>query len=250
MAKYKLSTVQANVLERELMLLLLGVEDTNDFVETLADEAQIPQEILKDLLPDIDNQLAIAIEGRPNMGTGNPQGVPQAPVRVAPPPQVQMPIYSAPPLQSPRYVRADEEVVAFRAAPLPPKMAMPAQKAAPAPAAVVTTAPAVAKAPEAKPRPMAALAEHSVMDPAMEALPVGEVEPKVAPQPVVPAPVAVPSVPVLPPPPVQPSPAPAGPKLRLADPVAPPAPKAFVTPPVPVRPPSADDPYREPIDQI
>ena len=246
--KFELHMDQLGVMTALTRNMLLGLVNPQEFLQGLI-EVKVPDAQARQIMQDVNEQIFMPLrEQMKKEGSVPAQAAPPAPVqrvvappapRVTPPqapvPSYAPPIYSAPPLQSPRYVRAEQEdsTAVYKVAPLPPKMTMPGS-----PAPVATPKPAVAP----KPASVTAVVEH------LEALPVGEevnskqeqeaVEPTqaISTQSSSPAP-----APVIPPA--------AEPTLRLAEPETPTPPKAFVTPPVPVRAPNADDPYREPIEQ-
>lgn len=57
MAKYGLRIDQGGVLEREIMLLLIGVEDPNEFVTTLSEEAGLSQQVINGISQDVNEQI-------------------------------------------------------------------------------------------------------------------------------------------------------------------------------------------------
>jgi len=253
--KYRLESYQEDLLTVNVLFLLLNIRSVNEVSADLAERAQLDQGTLSALTQDIQtrifapflNQVRAGVEKKE---TPVQKSAPQRPPeRVVPPVQVPTPSYSAPPLQSPRYVRVDEDSVVTKAAPLPPKVAMPARPTKTlAPIAASPIPPHVTQQ-----QSVQALPAHENRATPQKALPPAE-EPAMPPPPVRPVPEPVvtptPSDPTTPPVPARDSvPVTPEPKLRLADPVvqAPPA-KTLVTPPVPVRPPNAEDPYREPIE--
>ncbi|MFA7302446.1 MAG: hypothetical protein WC030_01740 [Candidatus Paceibacterota bacterium] len=250
--EYRLTDEQRSILQRETMLLLMGIETPSGAAASLMQEAGVEDKMIPIIMGRLNTEMFVPLRGQLQKQTSSqsagaaaaqdPLLQTQAARQTVPPPQVQLPIYSAPPLQSPRYVRAEDEVIAFKTAPPPPKAAMLTA----APTSMPPAVPAINVAAKSQSEPLRVEAA-----PERQALPVGEEVLLAAAQPALAAPQPGASVPVPAAAPAQPSLAPAEPKLRLAEPEAlAPQPKVFVTPPVPVRPPSADDPYREPIDQI
>ena len=57
MNKYALHIDQATILEREIMLLLIGVETPSDFASALVSEAAIPVDTLHNIVSDINQQI-------------------------------------------------------------------------------------------------------------------------------------------------------------------------------------------------
>lgn len=82
-AKYKLRIDQAAVLEREIILLLLGLEDPGEFVRTLGDEAKLDQATIQGITQDVNAQIFVPL--REEMEGKRP---PQPPPAPAPPPQL------------------------------------------------------------------------------------------------------------------------------------------------------------------
>jgi len=254
--KYKLHVDQGGILNREVMLLLMGIENPDEFTQALVEEAKLDKQTISGIMQDVNQQVFIPLrdqmqnEGKkvaqppqrvvqqsaprpapvnapvPSYAPPTPRvavppiRVSQPPAQPATPPQApqvnSIPSSYAPPLQSPRYTRP-ENIDVHVVAPLPPQVAMPG-------------APRPMMAPKAPPTPPTPKAPH------LEALPVGDGEPpSVTPAPL-PAPTFQSRVASLP-----------EPVLRMAEPPAQkPAPTAS---PVPARPPYSADPYREPIDE-
>ncbi|MDD2657563.1 MAG: hypothetical protein PHD04_02795 [Candidatus Pacebacteria bacterium] len=57
MAKYGLRIDQAGVLEREIMLLLMGIENPDEFTQTLIEEAKLEQKTIDSIVQDINTQI-------------------------------------------------------------------------------------------------------------------------------------------------------------------------------------------------
>lgn len=84
MSKYGLRINQGGVLERELMLLMMGVEDPDEFMATLKSEAMLPEDIVRQIMVDLNQNIFMPLrEEMMKSGTGNePQVAPPSP-RVA-----------------------------------------------------------------------------------------------------------------------------------------------------------------------
>src|SRR3989338_6152487 len=61
MSKYGLRIDQGGVLEREIMLLLMGIENPDDFTKALATEARLDQKIIGSIVQDINTQIFIPL---------------------------------------------------------------------------------------------------------------------------------------------------------------------------------------------
>lgn len=59
--KYNLRIDQAGVLERELMLLLMGIENPTEFTEALAQEANLGQEVIGGIVEDVNAQVFVPL---------------------------------------------------------------------------------------------------------------------------------------------------------------------------------------------
>src|SRR3989338_4160864 len=117
MSKYGLRIDQGGVLEREIMLLLMGIENPDDFTKALATEARLDQKIIGSIVQDINTQIFIPLREAEMKGkTGNvPSTQPARPVnagvpRYVPPATVLSPQKSySPPPQSPRYANQQDD---------------------------------------------------------------------------------------------------------------------------------------------
>lgn len=84
MAKYGLRVDQSGVLEREIMLLLMGIEDPDEFTQTLAEEARLDQKTIDSIVQDINAQIFVPLrdevrkndEGQTSLNSGTP-GLPK-----------------------------------------------------------------------------------------------------------------------------------------------------------------------------
>jgi hypothetical protein len=61
MSKYGLRVDQAGVLERELALILMGVDTPDEFTEALAKEAALDQKVIADIVRDVNDQIFIPL---------------------------------------------------------------------------------------------------------------------------------------------------------------------------------------------
>src|SRR3989338_3645586 len=82
MAKYGLHVDQGGILEREIMLLLMGIENPDEFTQALVEEAKLDQQTINNIVKDVNGQIFVPL--REEMRKG-PQTVPQIPKPVAAP---------------------------------------------------------------------------------------------------------------------------------------------------------------------
>jgi hypothetical protein len=87
MAKYGLRIDQGGVLEREIMLLLMGIENPDEFSKALAEEAKLDQKTVNGIVEDINEQIFIPL--REEMRKGPLAEVKPLQVPVAQPPRHQ-----------------------------------------------------------------------------------------------------------------------------------------------------------------
>ncbi len=83
MTKYSLHVDQGTVLEREVLFLLLGIDNPDVFMETLVEEGGFDQEMLPGLMEDLNEQIFIPLRQEMEHGTGTAgeaAPAPQAPV--------------------------------------------------------------------------------------------------------------------------------------------------------------------------
>ena len=125
MAKYGLRIDQGGVLERELMLLLMGIENPDEFAESLKNEAAIPEDTVRVIMTDINQEIFIPLQKEMrSAGSAVPETRPvQAPT---PAPA------SAPAASSYMPPAAPRSPASPDTAPLPPKIEMPRSGAVPA----------------------------------------------------------------------------------------------------------------------
>ncbi len=147
--KYGLRIDQAGVLEREIMLLLMGIETPDEFVQALVDDAQLERGMINSIAEDVNERIFVPLrqeEEKRGMGSVAPSGegvagvakpaAPSAAPRESAPPRplvapVPAGIASGENLRTGGAVRSS---VAPHSAPLPPKGAMPQAAATSAPA--------------------------------------------------------------------------------------------------------------------
>lgn len=137
MAKYRLRIDQGGVLEREIMLLLMGIENPDEFSKALAEEAKLDQKTISGIVEDVNEQIFVPLREqmrsgaetkqespKPVMTTPQPQGAAAMPPRVllaeVKPPQVLIP----PPPISPRPALRDVLATVMKA-PLAPQRTAP-----------------------------------------------------------------------------------------------------------------------------
>ncbi|MEK7144248.1 MAG: hypothetical protein AAB794_00080 [Patescibacteria group bacterium] len=243
-ARYGLRVDQGGVLEREIMLLLMGIESPEEFTQALTEEAKLPQQTVSLLMQEVNTQIFIPLREQIRSG-GVVQPQKSAATSAAPRPTAPMPMrpvsipipkYYAPPPQSPAYFRPDNKPtpspLVSNIAPLPPKVVMPRVPGAPSvEAPLVLNGGGQASVNLIEPKP--------------------EIHHELPPPPPVPAPLTPPTPPI---PPV-PAETPLRQALRAVAPqdlsgampppdIIPSAPKKIVPPPST----SGVDPYREPIE--
>ena len=124
MSKYSLRIDQGGVLEREIMLLLMGVENPDEFAASLKSEASILEDTVRSIMTDINQEIFIPLRKEmQSAGSAVPEAKPEAlPV----PPHASAPAPSYAPPSMPRAPAPSDT------APLPPKMEMPRSGAVPA----------------------------------------------------------------------------------------------------------------------
>ena len=224
--KYKLRIDQSGVLEREIMLLLMGVENPDEFVQALVEEAKLDKPTVDGLVQDVNTQIFMPLRKAEEISSTKPvSSTPQTPApapvpaHIAPlPPKITMPQVSrsaivAAPARSINLLEDHEEPhIEFAKAPVMP-VAPAAPRMAPAPTNLPGMMPPSASAASAiqfpplpKPAQPAALAPEEALNKAPSLL------------------------------------------ERMAQPQVTAPAASVVTPVAPVQPRSSD-PYREPIDE-
>lgn len=102
MAKYGLRIDQGGVLEREIMLLLMGIENPDEFTKALIEEAHLDQQITNNIVQDVNAQIFIPLRAE-EMKSATTIPEPPKPRAPMPSPVIPQTQSYAPPLQSPRY---------------------------------------------------------------------------------------------------------------------------------------------------
>jgi hypothetical protein len=220
MKKYGLRIDQGAVLERELLLLLMGIDNPTEFTQALLEEARIDQQTVNALTKDINDQVFLPLRKEEELQSKQvpAQSVAKPVQTPAPAPKPTMP---APP----------------HIAPLPPKMAMPKSGSLGDIVRRITApaAPDASRLLEDHEEPHIELKKpNAPVLTAPTAPVVSASKPVPAPEPVMPPVSALKS----------PMPEPAV-KVTPPTPPAPPVPKAPLPPPVTSY---EVDPYREPLD--
>ncbi|MHB8660461.1 MAG: hypothetical protein ACYC75_00760 [Minisyncoccota bacterium] len=221
MAKYGLRVDQGGVLEREIMLLLMGIENPTEFTQALASEARLNQQVIDGIVLDVNNQIFIPLQKEMREGAGNTQQSPKSAVPqtvTARQSTVATASTYAPPPQSPRYARPDDDLISHRSAQSPAF-----QRVAPPSLGATKSAVRAAMSAHSKPMPNEKLLEdheepHIEFDETPPSIP-RLVTPPPPPPPNLPG-----AMPPVPPPPPSPRPTPST--------------RSY-----------ASDPYREPIDE-
>ena len=62
MFKYQLRVDQGGVLEREIMLLLMGIENPDEFTQALVEEARLDQKTVNGIVQDVNDQIFIPLQ--------------------------------------------------------------------------------------------------------------------------------------------------------------------------------------------
>lgn len=88
MIKYGLRIDQVSILEREIMLLLMGIENPDEFTQALSEEAKLEKKVIENIVQDINTQIFVPLRERMRGGEVNaspPLAMPAAkPVEVKP----------------------------------------------------------------------------------------------------------------------------------------------------------------------
>lgn len=105
MIKYGLRIDQVSILEREIMLLLMGIENPDEFTQALSEEAKLEKKIIENIVQDINTQIFVPLRER--MRGGEVNAVPSAAMPAAKsvevkPPQVEPKPISIPTLIVPK----------------------------------------------------------------------------------------------------------------------------------------------------
>ena len=80
MTKYGLHVDQGGILEREIMLLLMGIENPDEFTQALVEEAKLDQQTINNIVKDVNEQIFVPLREEMQKGPA-----PQAPAKPAAP---------------------------------------------------------------------------------------------------------------------------------------------------------------------
>ncbi len=127
MAKYGLRIDQAGVLEREIMLLLMGIENPDEFAQALTEEAKLDQKAISGIAQDINTLIFVPLREE-EMKSGAMKAEPAA-KPIVPAPSA-APAFGAPPLQKPRHL--DNRIPPPPPRPVPPMPPTPPRPQNPA----------------------------------------------------------------------------------------------------------------------
>lgn len=104
MIKYGLRIDQGGILEREIMLLLMGIENPTEFTQALDEEAKLDKKTIENITQDINTQIFVPLRERMRNGEVEVKVTPPAkPAAVTPVAALTREKNYAPPLQSPAY---------------------------------------------------------------------------------------------------------------------------------------------------
>lgn len=78
MTKYGLHIDQGGILEREIMLLLMGIENPDEFTQALADEAKLDVQTINNITKDVNDQIFVPLREEMRKGTNAEVKPPQA----------------------------------------------------------------------------------------------------------------------------------------------------------------------------
>lgn len=132
MRKYSFHIDQGTIVEREIIMLLLGLKDPQEFTQALVEEAKLDQKTIDGIVQDINAQIFVPLRDEERR-SGVQQIVPPPPRATKPvevkPTQVPIPVKPpvpggfAPPLQSPKYFHLENKIPAPTrpTAPVPPR---------------------------------------------------------------------------------------------------------------------------------
>ncbi len=76
--KYALHIDQGGILEREIMLLLMGIENPDEFIKTLAEEAKLDQQTINSIVRDVNEKIFVPLREEMRKGP-QPQAAPPSP---------------------------------------------------------------------------------------------------------------------------------------------------------------------------
>lgn len=130
MLKNRLHIDQGAILEREIILLTLGLHSPDEFADALKTDASISEDVMRSIMTDVNQEIFVPLQKQMREEAS---AVPQAPrvnapvPRYAPPrPQPVMPRPTLPPsFRAVPKATQDTTPAPIIPAPLPPRMAMP-----------------------------------------------------------------------------------------------------------------------------
>lgn len=95
MTKYTLHIDQAGVLEREIMLLLMGIDNPAEFAQALVGEAKLDQQVASGITKDVNEQIFIPLREEMRKGPPAPEATRSSPkpVQGTAPTNVSVPKY-------------------------------------------------------------------------------------------------------------------------------------------------------------
>ncbi len=105
MQKYRLHVDKGAVIEREIILLLLGLKNQNEFSQVLAAEAHLDKKTIENIVQDINTQIFLPLRERMRSGEANtapPVAMPAAKSAEVKPPQIEPKPISIPTLIVPK----------------------------------------------------------------------------------------------------------------------------------------------------
>lgn len=153
MGTYQLHVDQAGIFERELILLIMGLETPAEFEDALMGEASIPESTVQSIINDVNQEVFVPLRNEMEKGAApaptpsKPKPAPPAPPRVSipsqapaapatpPPPMPRAPI-TDPERELPVGESASVAAPGPASAPLPPKALQPRSGAAGLPASI------------------------------------------------------------------------------------------------------------------
>ena len=106
MTKYNLRIDQGGVLEREIMLLLMGIETPDEFIQALVEEAKLEQQTVTGIVQDINTQIFVPLREE-EMKSG---GMKTEPAVQQSPRPTEVPGVVGPPPQSPSYFHLENKL--------------------------------------------------------------------------------------------------------------------------------------------
>ena len=117
--KYGLRVDQANVLELEIMLLLMGIDNPDEFTQALVEEAKLDQQTVNGITRDVNEQIFIPLREQMKSGGGQAEQ-PVRPVAPATPqPRASAPVPNYAPARPPTFTPPPQP--AWRASQMPPQ---------------------------------------------------------------------------------------------------------------------------------